>query len=66
MFTGSAKKNSVESFKCYCVGPYNCQYLMGVAFHWHGESSTKPKICNLQYPLLLVNQQVLRLQITKN
>jgi len=37
---------------------------MGVAFHWHGESSTKPKICNLQYPLLLVNQQVLRLQIT--
>jgi hypothetical protein len=34
---------------------------MGVAFHWHSKSSTQPKICNFQYPLLIIDQQVLRL-----
>jgi hypothetical protein len=35
------------------TGRWYNQYLMGLAFHWHGESCTKPKVCNLQYPFFL-------------
>jgi hypothetical protein len=46
--------------------PDGNQYLMGVAFHRHSESSTKTKISNLEYPFILVHQQVLWLQIPIN